>query len=188
MRAEVGHVAGWEAVGLWQVIARLSDGYMQVFGVLYINFFLPTLSKTSSSLRERSMFKIGGVFVLLFLCGALFLLETRTVVITTAFSAKFLAAAPLVLPQLVGDLLKVCTLALMYYFVATGRIWVQAAADVFQAGCTVLVFVLMVSSRGYVAPVYSHAVACGLLLIILSILFMASQRRFRWPGTTQARP
>ena len=70
VRADLAFKVGWQDVGYWQSIARLSDAYMQVFAVLCINLLLPQLSRSARAMRVNLLGRLGRIFIALFLFGA----------------------------------------------------------------------------------------------------------------------
>lgn len=177
LRKEVSLSLDWSAVGYWQVVARLSDAYMQIFGALLINFLLPQMSSRQRSERAKYLFKISCVFAMLFLAGAATLLYLRDAVITLAFSVEYLPAAELIPMQLLGDFARICALLLVCYFLAEGRVWIQGLSDSFQAAATVGYFLLLTQSTlGLGATVLAHAAACISLLVLLAGIFWMSHR------------
>ena len=171
IRADLADTAGWRAVGYWQAIARTSDAYMQVFGVLFINFFLPQLSARTGSKKLDLMKRYSLVFIALFAVGAVAFYLLREPVIRIAFSAEFLPAASFVAPQLVGDLAKVGSWVFVYYFISVSRIWVQGLAEAAQAAIMVLAYVLLLPVLGPQAAVVGNMSACLLVLLATAALF-----------------
>jgi O-antigen/teichoic acid export membrane protein len=172
IRADLAESAGWRAVGYWQAIARASDAYMQIFGVLFMNFFLPQLSTHRGSEKLDVMKRYGLVFPALFAAGAVAFYLLREPVIRVAFSVEFLPAVSFVAPQLVGDLAKVGTWIFVYYFISISRIWVQGFAEAAQATIMILAYLMLLSTLGQRAAVVGHMIACLLVLFATSALFL----------------
>jgi O-antigen/teichoic acid export membrane protein len=173
MRADLGNSIGWQSVGYWQVVARTSDAYMQVFGVLFINFLLPQLSRERGPERLRMLFKLGAAVLGLFLAGALIYYVFRGPIIRIAFSPEFLPAKGLVAEQILGDFAKIIGLLIVYYFVSIGRIWIQGITEVSQAVLTIGLFLALRPSLGIQAAVLSYSAACFFLMVVMAVLFLA---------------
>lgn len=45
IRADMGERLGWDYVGYWQAVAKISDAYMVFIGVAFVNDLLPQLSR-----------------------------------------------------------------------------------------------------------------------------------------------
>lgn len=173
VRADMGRVLGWEAVGYWQAVARLSDAYMQIFGVLFINFLLPRIAATSPDQHTALLMKSGLSIIGLFAAGAAVMMIFKSTIIQLIFSADFLQATRYVDFQLLGDFFKVLAGILTYYFVAKGRLIVQGGLELLQASIFILVFLAFRSEIGAKAAVVGHAVACAFVFAVAAILFAA---------------
>lgn len=171
IRADFAGYSGWETVGYWQATVRLSDAYMQIFGVLFVNLLLPQLAGHQGQARIKVLKTLGAALVGLFLFGGVLYYLMRDIVIQLAFSSQFLPSSSYVGPQLLGDLCKVLSGIIIYYFVASGTLWVHSFAEVVQAIFTMLFYIVLKSIAGVHAPVYGHALACALLLIVMATLF-----------------
>jgi O-antigen/teichoic acid export membrane protein len=173
MRADLGNSIGWQPVGYWQVVARTSDAYMQVFGVLFINFLLPQLSRARGHERLRMLFKVGAAVIGLFIIGSAAYYVLRGSIIRIAFSPEFLPAKVLVGEQILGDFAKVAGLLIVYYFVSVGRIWIQGITEVAQAALTIALFLALRPRFGIEAAVLSYSATCIFIMVVLAGLFVA---------------
>ena len=77
VRSDLAWREGWEAVGLWQSVTRISDAYMQIFGVIFMNYALPQLAAARPSDRLRRLRHIAVLIFALFLSGVSVLYSTR---------------------------------------------------------------------------------------------------------------
>ena len=171
IRANLAQHTSWHDVGLWQSVARLSDAYMQVFGVICINLLLPRLlQRPGFAGRNGEIMRTGGAMLALFLCGAIVLYGLREPVVRLAFSSEFLPAAAYIAPQLAADFAKVGAWILVYRFVAAGHLWAQPAAEVFQAIGVVVFYLALLPTQGALAPVFGHLLSCIALLCALGIV------------------
>jgi hypothetical protein len=170
VRADLAVRGSWHDVGLWQAIARLSDAYMQVFGMLTINLLLPRLLQSPDPRsRNAELRKTGGAMLALFVVGASVLYLIREPAIRLAFSAEFLPATSYLPPQLFADFAKVGAWILVYRFVAAGQLWAQPAAEIFQAVGFAAFYYLLWPAYGSSAPVFSHLLSCFALLAVLAM-------------------
>ena len=175
MRVEMASDLGWESVGHWQAIARISDAYMQIFGVLFINLLLPHLARASSETRRLVALRMGGVFVGLYLAGTIVYYLLREQIILIAFSPDFLPATNLLVTQSIGDLCKIGSWIIVYTYVAGGLLRFQVGAELAQAALTGLVFVLLAPLGSDDVAVTSHAIACAAVLFGLGIVALMSR-------------
>lgn len=119
VRNDLGLSYGWDTVGYWQAVLRLSDTYL-VFVTTALNaYYLPRLSQLSTVeelKREiRGAYKslmpiIGFVLVMIFLC--------RGFIINFLYSQSFAPAAPLFSYQLLGDFFRLAGWLFTYLLLA----------------------------------------------------------------------
>ena len=175
IRIDLSERLGWEVVGYWQAVAKISDANMQVIGVIIINYLLPQLSSqqdAASALRmlSRTGVRMLGLFVVV--CGLIYVV--RDYLILIIYSKQFLAAADLMLPQLVGDTLKATTLLLYYYFMSRGRVLVVFVSELVLGTAIYVLYLLLVPSQGATAPIYAYATAyAGALFLMTGLLLVA---------------
>jgi polysaccharide transporter, PST family len=134
LRNQLAEIAGWEVVGVWQAMVRLSDAYMQ-FGLLFLSaFYFPRLAASSSitdskELVMRHMRIVLPVMVLL--CGVIYML--RIDILFILFSNDFIGVADLFAPQLIGDTFRITSYLITYAFLATGHYKLSMVAELIQA-------------------------------------------------------
>ncbi|MEG0636075.1 MAG: oligosaccharide flippase family protein, partial [Pseudomonas sp.] len=161
---------GWEQVGLWQGVVKLSDVYMQFIGVVLINFVLPRYSAAESMgavLRElrSTVFALLGLLV----CGFSVLYVLRDLIITLVFSEAFLPMSEYLVPQMLGDILRTVAAAISYVFLARGAVRVAFAFELSQGIFLALVFSLIAAWAGSMAPVYAHLITYFLLALAMAV-------------------
>lgn len=159
IRSDLAHREGWEAVGLWQSTFRISEAYMQVFGVLFMNYALPQLAASAPADRGRHLRSIAALVFGLFAAGTSLLYVFRLTVLGLAFSTEFTAAAPYLAPQIAGDAFKLLSLLFVYYLTALNRVSVLAAMEVLQAVVLLIAYWILVPQAGERAPVFSYVIA-----------------------------
>ena len=113
-------------------------------------------------------------------CGLIYVL--RDYLLLIIYSEQFLAASNLMLPQLVGDTIKVSTLLLYYYFMSRGRVLIVFFAELVLGVALIALYLVMVPSYGMTAPIYAYAVACSAVLVIMLGLLLFTNERM--PGRT----
>lgn len=126
--------AGWEMVGVWQAMVRLSDAYLQ-FGLLFLSaFYFPRLAAAPTiPACTAVILRYGRVLLpaMVGLCGAIYLLRFQ--IVPLLFSSAFLGVTELFMPQLIGDVAKIASYLITYAFLATGRYKLSMAAELVQA-------------------------------------------------------
>ena len=175
VRSDLALREGWEAVGLWQSVTRISDAYMQIFGVIFMNYALPQLAAAQPSDQLRQLRHIAVLIFGLFLSGVSVLYLYREPILRVAFSSAFLDAAIYLGPQIVGDAFKLTSLVFVYHLMARNRASVQAAMELLQAGLIVGAYLLLIKSLGHMAAVTSYAIAT-LIVAAVTIILAARDR------------
>ena len=178
IRVDMSERLGWDMVGYWQAVAKISDANMTFVGVIIINYLLPQLaSRHEPADARRFLLRFAammlGIFVLT--CGAIYVL--RDYVILIIYSEKFLNASNLVLPQLIGDTLKVATLLLYYYFMSRGRVLVVFVCELALGITLYALYLVLVPAYGAAAPIYAFAAAYdGALVVMIALLALVRER------------
>src|SRR5262249_25675504 len=178
IRIDISEHLGWQAVGYWQAVAKISEAYMLFVSVILINYLLPQLSsRQESGAALRMLFGFGALLLGVFImgCGAIY--AVRDYLLTIVYSQQFLVASDFVLPQLVGETFKVATLLLYYYFMSRDRVLIVFIAELALGVALYLLYLLLAPSYGTLAPIYAYALAyAGLLLIMIGLLPIARGR------------
>jgi O-antigen/teichoic acid export membrane protein len=179
IRVDMSERLGWDAVGYWQAVAKISDANMMFVGVIIINYLLPQLSSRQEAASAlRFLLRFGMLLLGLFIaaCGVIYIV--RDYLLLIIYSEQFLAASNLVLPQLVGDTLKAATLLLYYYFMSRGRVLIVFVAELTLGVALYALYLVLVPSYATIAPVYAFAAAYGAVFLVMLGL-LAKERAAR---------
>ncbi len=110
---------GWDQVGYWQAVTRVSDAYL-LFVTSAINvYYLPRLAGTTDpaaighELRQAWRWLMPAVVAM-----ALAIYVLRDIVTRLLFSGDFAAANDLYAPQLCGDVIKIAAFVMSYLMLA----------------------------------------------------------------------
>lgn len=157
---------GWEQVGYWQAVSKVSDAYLLFLTTAINIYYLPKLASTHeraslvAELRNAYRLLLPAVILLAALVYAL-----RGWVTRILFSADFSAANGLYGPQLLGDVIKIASFMLSYLMLAKAmtRLFVISEC-VFALSYLALVYVFT-ASFGLVGAMYAFAVNYLLYLV-----------------------
>ncbi|MFC3651469.1 O-antigen translocase [Dyella humi] len=149
---------GWERVGYWQAVSKVSDAYLLFLTTAINIYYLPKLAATHdrpslvSELRNAYRYLLPAVVVL-----ALLVYAMRGWVTSLLFSADFASANALYAPQLLGDVLKIASFMLSYLMLAKAmtRLFVISEC-VFALSYLALVYVFT-ASFGLIGAMYAFA-------------------------------
>jgi len=157
---------GWEQVGYWQAVSKVSDAYLLFFTAAINIYYLPKLASTHgreallAELRTACRYVLPAVVVLAAMVYAL-----REWVTWLLFTPDFAAANALYGPQLVGDVVKVASFVLSYLMLAKAMTALFVVSEcVFAASYLALVWVLA-ARFGVVGAIYAFAANYVLYLV-----------------------
>ncbi|AGG87831.1 O-antigen translocase [Rhodanobacter denitrificans] len=149
---------GWERVGYWQAVSKVSDAYLLFFTAAINIYYLPKLASTHgreallAELRSAGRHVLPAVIVLAAMVYAL-----RGWVTWLLFTPEFAAANALYGPQLVGDVIKVASFVLSYLMLAKAMTALFVVSEcVFAASYLALVWVFA-ARYGLVGAMYAFA-------------------------------
>lgn len=159
VRNHLAQQSGWEQVGYWQAVSKVSDAYLLFLTTAINIYYLPKLAATHdravlmSELRNAYRYLLPAVIVL-----ALLVYAVRGWVTRLLFSADFASANALYAPQLLGDVLKIASFVLSYLMLAKAmtRLFVVSEC-VFALSYLALVYVFT-ASFGLIGAIYAFAV------------------------------
>jgi len=182
IRTDMSQRLGWIAVGYWQAVAKLSDAYMLFVGVILINYLLPQLSNRHEAASAlRMLLRFGALLLGFFTVACVIIYALRDYLLLVVYSKQFLAASNLVLPQLVGDALKVATLLLYYYFMSRGRVLIVFVSELVLGVALCVLYLVLAPSYEASAPVYAYALAyAAVLLVMIGLLHFVQVRAHPW--------
>jgi hypothetical protein len=103
--------------------------------------------------------------------------SVRDHLLLIVYSGQFLIASNLVLPQLVGDSLKVAFLLLQYYFMSREQMLIIFVSELMLGVALYTLYLVLAPSYGAIAPIYAYAaVYAALLLVMIALLHVAKGR------------
>lgn len=152
LRSWQGAAFGWDQVGIWQGLIKLSDAWLQFGTVVLANYYFPRLSRFGEHAALHAEFRtmfVACAAVLIPAAWGIWLL--RESVIELLFSPRFLPMQELLGPQLVGDVFRTLAYVVGYIAVAKAQTGLYILAELYQAGALLLLshfFIPMFGTRG----------------------------------------
>ena len=185
VRNYVGAHVGWDAVGYWQGVLKISDVYMQLVAMMGIYYALPRFSAaTSFAALNHQYRRILSVILPVMLAGFGLIMLLRHFVITVLFSPAFLPMQENFLPQLLGDTLRIPSILFIYYSLSRGARLMLVSYELTQAGILALAAYFLLPYTAGMAPVAAHVVASACTLTLMAILYLCNRRRWQDRFTT----
>lgn len=111
--------AGWDGVGQWQAVWKISEVYLSLITISMSVYYLPKLANMNGLMVLKREIKSTMLFLLpisILFAGLVFLL--RDEIIKILFTSSFYGARDLFLIQLIGDVLKVVSWLYAYPMIA----------------------------------------------------------------------
>jgi PST family polysaccharide transporter len=161
---------GWEQVGYWQAVSKVSDAYLLFLTTAINIYYLPKLASTQArapllaELRNAYRYLMPAVIVL---AAAVYVL--RGWVTGLLFSADFSAANGLYAPQLLGDVIKIASFILSYVMLAKAMTRLFVVSECVFAASYLLLVYLFTAHWGLIGAMYAFAVNY-LIYLIFNVL------------------
>ncbi len=183
MRNLLGERLGWDQVGYWQGVLKISDVYFQFVGVVLTSFILPKFA------AARSIQQIDGILRSIFstllplavvMLIAVYLL--RHIIIELLFSQSFMPMADLFLPQVLGDFVRICGSIIAYIFLARGWRRIAIASELMQAAILIAGTWMLVGHVGIMAPIYAYCISATLTLSLMLWAYSRLRRKMTVSG------
>ena len=173
----VGQSLGWDALGLWQIVVRISDVYMQVISVLVMGYVLPRLAAYSNFRSMNSPFlrtcgAIGGIFIV----GAVAVYLARNMIIPLLFSETYLPATALLQFQLIGDFFRVIAVFLSVALMARGLTKMSIVYEALQGILTFALTASLIGPTGLAAPLHAYYLTYAILMMSLAYVYIKRLR------------
>jgi PST family polysaccharide transporter len=149
---------GWERVGYWQAVSKVSDAYLLFLTTAINIYYLPKLASTHgraallSELRTAYRYILPAVIVL-----AVAVYIFREWVTRLLFSAGFASANALYGPQLVGDVIKIASFMLSYLMLAKAMTRLFVISECVFAGTYLVLVYVFTAHFGLVGAMYAFA-------------------------------
>jgi antigen flippase len=175
LRSWQGEALGWEQVGIWQGLVKLSDAWLQFTSVVLANYYFPRLSRFGAHTALHAEFRMtfaACAAVLIPVAGCIWLL--REPVIALLFSPRFLPMQDILGPQLVGDVFRTLAYVVGYIAVAKAQTGLYILAELYQAGALLLLSHLFIPVLGARAVPYAYAIT----YTVYCLICLAAYRRY----------
>ncbi len=172
IRQIIEAAGGWQEVGYWQAVVKVSDAYLQFVTVVLGSYYLPRLAEKPGPAETHALVTAAyklALPVLVLLTGGVFAL--RHVLIPVIFSDEFRPAAAYFPGQLVGDFFKVAAYIVAYVAVARASTRVYVGAEVFQALLLVVSSYLMVQQFGALGATYAYAMTYMIYFVVCYLVY-----------------
>lgn len=180
VRESMMSVGAIEQAGFWSSAVRLSDVYMQFFGLLLMSYVLPKISARTAPVETKRMFvKYLGYLSLVGAVALAMVYVLREQIVVLALAPEFRPTIGLMPSQLTGDFFRI-VLSFFFWFAYGQNLRVLAATEeVFQACLFYSFFGLLDGRNDARGAVEAHLFASATNAVIIGacLLFVLSRRR-----------
>lgn len=157
---------GWEQVGYWQAVSKVSDAYLLFFTTAINVYYLPKLASMRDRTALAQELKTAYRYlmpVVAAAAGAVYL--CRDWVTRLLFNADFAAADALYGPQLLGDVVKIAAFVLSYLMLAKAMTRLFVVSECVFAASYLLLVHVFTDRFGLIGAMYAFAANYVLYLL-----------------------
>ncbi|MBC6609497.1 hypothetical protein H8B15_01100 [Hymenobacter sp. BT507] len=169
---------GLARTDLWQAVAKLSDNYTMVFSAVISSVYYPRLAALVGQPAAMRRYVRTVLFLLapvLAVCLSLIYL-LQSWLLPLLFEPRFLAARPLLAPQLLGDWAKFLSWLLLYQLTARAQVGRYVVVQMGAAALYVSILAILLPRYQLLGATLTHAVHYCLLLVACAVYFRADWR------------
>ncbi|UOR07290.1 hypothetical protein MUN82_09360 [Hymenobacter aerilatus] len=169
---------GLARTDLWQAVVKLSDNYTMVFSAVVSSVYYPRLAALVGQPDAMRRY-VRTVLLLLapvLAAGLGFIYLLQSWLLPLLFEPRFLAARPLLAPQLIGDWAKFLSWVLLYQLTARAQVGRYVAVQMGAATLYVGILAVLLPRYQLLGATLTHAVHYCLLLMACAVYFRADWR------------
>ncbi|HHT0592845.1 TPA: O-antigen translocase [Legionella anisa] len=178
VRNDIHALYGWDAVGIWQSVLRLSDAYLLFVTTILTTYYLPRLSQLEDSIViKEEMRRVQKIMLSLIVLMLSVIYISRKVILLIFYDNTFMPAENLFLYQLIGDFFKIAGWTYTYLFLAKSKTKEYIAGECIIGLIFVLLSHIFLRQFGLVGVTYAFA-----LTYFIYWFFMMSISLFYFKG------
>lgn len=170
IRSDLAASHSWSSAAILQVVTRLSDAYMQIFGIYFSNNVLPNFSrgKNFALLAQRQVLPLS--LMMLFFGVAISIFYDP--IVAFLFSPNYTGTIFVFIGQYLGDFIKILILIFSYFYISrkmfTHFLFLEmsqgvALATIYNAGKFLGI------KQGAQSVTYSYATAMLITMVLAAI-------------------
>lgn len=172
IRTQIIQNIGLKQAGFWVTIDLISNYYLLFIGTILTVYFLPKLAVANTNSQTKAIFWDYFKNIIPIFTIALFLLFlTRNIVLHLLFSKAFLPVSELFLFQILGDILRACSLILGYNLIAKKHTAVFITTEIISMTTMFFATQWLTSIYGIQGVVMAHCLTYVVYLSILVVYF-----------------
>jgi O-antigen/teichoic acid export membrane protein len=180
VRGNMVNVGAAEQAGFWSASVRLSDVYMQFFGLLLTFYILPKIaSETKNNDSKKVFFHFLKRLSLLAVFVLPIVYALREIIIALILAPEFVSVAGLMKTQLLGDFCRII-LSFFFWFSYGQNLRILAVVEEALQGGLFYVLYLINQNSNYAeraVQAHFHASLINMIVIGAILLLVLSKRR-----------
>jgi len=158
--------------GIWDALNRLSVFYMLLFSSGLSMYYMPRLASIHSDYEFRKeLIQYFKIIFPLFFVMILFIYFARDIIISIAFTIEFSKISEILIWQLLGDLIRIATLAFGYQILVKTQVKRYFLVELFFNSTYFLFSLFLISSQAIEGVLKAYFFANLLTLILILFLF-----------------
>jgi len=172
IRNYIGETISWDAAGYWQGIWYISSMYLMVITASLSVYYLPRLSEIKNN-KELKKEIINGYKIIIPIVTilALGIYLFRELIITIAFSEKFIPMLNLFKWQLIGDVIKIISWLLSYVLLAKAMTRIFIYTEILFNTSFVIGAYIFIKYFGLIGITYAYSLNYLLYLAMMVYIF-----------------
>ena len=168
---------GWELVGQWQAVWKISETYLAVTTVALSTYYLPRLASLKTSDEVKCEINLTARIILpLVALMAICIYLLRDFIINLLFTDEFRGARDLFAVQLCGDFLKMTSWLYAYPLLSRGLVKWFVFTEVFFSVLFVVMSYLFVMNYGVIGVNYAYMSNYAVCLIFVLFIMRPASR------------
>ncbi|MBK0368755.1 O-antigen translocase [Flavobacterium agrisoli] len=158
--------------GLWDATTKLSSFYMSIFSSGLAYYYVPKLTSLKSNSEFKTELKTYfQIFVPLFAMMLLIIYLFRGFILNLVFTDEFLKIKEVLIWQLLGDLVRVMTLAFGYQILVKSRFKDYFIIEILFNASYLIISYFFVKNYSYQGALQSYFYANLITLIVILFMF-----------------
>jgi PST family polysaccharide transporter len=183
VRNDLGSLYGWEAVGYWQAVVRLSDAYLLFITTALTAYYLPRLSRLERcETLKNEIIQSHAILLPLVALILVVMYVCRVFLIHVLYSANFEAAINLFLYQFIGDFFRIAGWLFTYLLLAKSWTKMYIFTEVTLSLLFIIISHSFARTYGLVGVTYSFALTYLIywtLMASVAIAYFNKERQIK---------
>jgi PST family polysaccharide transporter len=175
IRNHIAENIGMQEAGIWEGMNRISSYYLMFVSSLMALYILPRLSEIESVKEFRKeIFSFYKTIIPIYAMCLLAIYFLRPFIISIVFSKEFASMEELFLWQLLGDFIKVLSIAIAYQFIEKKMYWHFIITEVFLVIMLYTTSIYFIDSYDVKGATIAHFVSYMMYYGVILLIFGTS--------------